>query len=173
MAIIIKAVPADVPALNELVNNAYRGETSKKGWTSEAHLLDGQRVNEDILNLYINDAETTILKCINDAQQIIGCVYLKKEKTGLYLGMLTVNPELQAKGLGKLLLQHAEKYALQEGITHILMTVLSTRHELINWYERRGYKLTGLKQPFHADTAFGIPKQPLELLVLTKDLDQN
>ena len=43
---ITKAQLEDVSALNKLVNSAYRGESSKKGWTTEADLLGGLRTHE-------------------------------------------------------------------------------------------------------------------------------
>ena len=36
----------EIPALVRLVNSAYRGESSKKGWTTEADLLDGIRTKK-------------------------------------------------------------------------------------------------------------------------------
>ena len=41
------ATAADAPALVDLINSAYRGEGSKAGWTTEADLLGGQRVDLD------------------------------------------------------------------------------------------------------------------------------
>ncbi|MBV9988450.1 MAG: GNAT family N-acetyltransferase, partial [Chitinophagaceae bacterium] len=87
-----------------------------------------------------------------------------------YLGMLTVSPALQAKGIGKQLLKAAETYAEAHGCTAITMTVISVRHELIAWYERHGYRFTGERKPFPADAAFGLPKQDLEFIVMEKPL---
>ena len=88
----------------------------------------------------------------------------------LYLGMLCVNPAGQNKGTGKKLLIAAEEFAAANKLKTILMTVISTRHELISWYQRRGYVLTGEKEPFHYGTKFGIPRQAIELVVLEKTL---
>ena len=40
------ATPADTPHLTRFVNAAYRGDTARQGWTTEADLLDGQRIDE-------------------------------------------------------------------------------------------------------------------------------
>ncbi len=162
------ASPADVPALNTLINSAYRGEHSKKGWTTEADLLDGIRTNEAILSEMINKPGAVMLVARNDEQAISGTVYLENQAGTLYLGMLTVSPELQAGGIGKKLLQGAEIYAKKENAGAIYMTVISVRHELIAWYERHGYVKTGERKPFPTDPTFGIPKQPLEFVVLKK-----
>ncbi|HTE08964.1 MAG TPA: hypothetical protein VK628_09355 [Flavitalea sp.] len=92
---------SDLPALEDLVNNAYRGENSKKGWTTEADLIEGIRVNEEMLKEMLSHPEAVILKATGDDGRLEGCVYLDVQGERLYLGLLTVSPELQAKGLGK------------------------------------------------------------------------
>ena len=167
---ITKATQTDVPELNVLVNSAYRGESSKKGWTTEADLLDGLRIDEETLNRYFEDPNIIILKNTDEAGQITGCVYLEVRKPKLYVGMFSVSPLLQGKGVGRDLLVAAEAYAKQLNCQTLVMTVISIRTELISWYERRGYKATGETEPFHDGTKFGIPKQPIELTVLEKEV---
>ena len=51
------------------------------------------------------------------------------------------------------------------------MTVIARRRELIAWYERRGYALTGETRPFPMDDPrFGLPREPLFFVVLRKRL---
>ncbi|WP_419698317.1 GNAT family N-acetyltransferase [Mucilaginibacter sp. NFX135] len=168
MPIITKATLADVPELNILVNSAYRGEESKKGWTSEADMLDGLRIDETMLKEYFGNEVITILKHTDNNDQITGCVYLEVKGPKLYLGMFSVSPVLQGKGVGRALLEAAEGLAKQFNCHTITMTVISTRAELINWYERRGYAFTGEIQPFHDHGRFGSPKQLIELIVMEK-----
>ena len=165
-----KAIITDVPELNLLVNSAYRGESSKQGWTTEAHLLDGIRIDKDILNGYFRTPGVSILKYTDEDGHIVGCVYLEERPPKLYVGMFSVSPLLQGKGIGRELLLAAEEHARQINCQTLTMTVISTRHELISWYERRGYKPTGEIQPFHVGKRFGIPKQPIELIVMEKTL---
>ncbi|MDB5008273.1 MAG: family N-acetyltransferase [Mucilaginibacter sp.] len=167
---VTKATLNDVPELNQLVNTAYRGETSKKGWTTEANLLDGLRIDETTLKSYFDDSNVILLKNTDHAGLITGCVYLEIRKPRLYVGMFSVSPLLQGQGIGRDLLQHAEAYAKQLNCTTLTMTVISIRQELISWYERRGYKTTGETLPFHADKKFGVPKQPIELIVMEKNV---
>ncbi len=167
---ISEACITDVTQICALVNSAYRGETSRKGWTTEADLLGGIRVDEETLLQYFEEEESTVLKCTDDKQQLIGCVYLKMEQEHLYLGMLTVSPELQAKGIGKMLLQASEEKAKQLSCKSIVMTVITHRHELINWYKRHGYYETGQKQPFPAGEKFGKPRMPLEFITMEKTI---
>src|ERR1700739_2293896 len=98
---ITKATIADVPELNILVNSAYRGEISQKGWTSEAHLLDGLRIDEETLHNYLTDPKITILKYTDETGCITGSVYLEDRSPKLYVGMFSVSPPAQGNGIGK------------------------------------------------------------------------
>lgn len=167
---ISKATIDDIPQLLQLVNSAYRGESAKKGWTHEADLIEGEkRIDEKSLQLLLDDPNSVVLK-YTMADRIVGCVYLEKQQQNLYLGMLSVSPEIQAKGIGKKLLNASETYAKEVNCSSIEMTVISVRHELIAWYERNGYLKTGVKKPFHNDGRFGIPRKAIEFVVLEKKI---
>jgi len=167
---IVAATPSDIPLLVRLVNNAYRGIDGIKGWTHEGHLLDGPRTDAAGIAELMSDPHSVILKYIDPQEALTGCVYLQKRGRQLYLGLLSVSPELQGAGLGKELLAAAVDYARENQCTRIHMTVISARHELVAWYERQGYERTGETEPFHAGEKFGIQKEPLELIVLEKRL---
>ena len=160
----------DAKAVCDFVNSAYRGESSKAGWTTEAHLLDGIRTSkEEIEQLILSkEDELWIFKQANILQ---GCVSLRLYKDYIYLGMLTVKPTSQNAGIGKFILSFVEQRAQILGVSVIEMTVISERIELINWYERRGYEITGEKRPFPmGDAKFGIAKKNLEFIVMKKHL---
>ncbi|MGE5107251.1 MAG: GNAT family N-acetyltransferase [Sphingobacteriales bacterium] len=162
------ATLTDVPQLNTLVNSAYRGELSKKGWTTEADLLGGIRTDEQVLTSLINK-ENSVMLLYKNNDTIVGCVNLQQHDNKLYLGMLTVNPDLQGGGVGKILLKASEDYAKEKACTKIYMTVISIRNELISWYKRHGYKDTGERKPFPMnDPKFGLPKRDLEFIVMEK-----
>ncbi|MGN6638253.1 MAG: GNAT family N-acetyltransferase [Mucilaginibacter sp.] len=168
---IIKADISDAAELTTLINSAYRGESSQQGWTSEAHLLDGIRIDEPTMREYLSSDDTVILKYIDEEGKITACVYLQQRANSrLYLGMLTVSPTLQAKGTGRKLLHEAEKWAAKLNCNQIFMTVITTRFELLNWYMRRGYQNTGKIIPFPIETGFGTPKELIELVVLEKNI---
>ncbi len=164
------ATIADVSEINVLVNSAYRGDSSRQGWTTEADLLDGIRTDEQSLEATFRKIEVTILKYVED-HSIQGIVSLTTKDDHIYLGMLTVLPTLQAKGIGKKLLAGAEAFTKSVQKTKIRMTVISVRAELIAWYERHGYIKTGETEPFPMnDPDFGLPKQHLEFIVMEKQL---
>jgi ribosomal protein S18 acetylase RimI-like enzyme len=158
---------ADIPRLNLLINSAYRGEYSKKGWTTEADILGGIRTDEEDLRSILTDPHSVFLK-YEEEGKLLGCVHLRKDGEQLYLGMLTVNPEIQGKGIGKQLLLAAEEEARKQKCGAIYMTVISVRKELIAWYIRHGYVDTGIRKPFRGQ---GIPKMPLEFVVLRKMIE--
>jgi ribosomal protein S18 acetylase RimI-like enzyme len=164
---IVIATNADVAALVDLVNLAYRGV--EKGWTSEAHLVSGART--DSANMAgLMEAENSVVLKYDGPDGLTGCVHLQKQGEKLCLGMLSVMPRRQASGIGKELLSAADHYALNRNCTHIRITVISIRHELVAWYERHGYRRTGEILPFHPDGKFGVQNEPLELIVLEKGL---
>ncbi|WP_348797058.1 GNAT family N-acetyltransferase [Flavobacterium adhaerens] len=160
----------DIYALEKLINSAYRGETSKLGWTTEANLLQDKRTTIDELgNILMND-NNTILKVIKE-NTIIACVLLTNKSDKLYLGMLTVLPKLQNSGIGKELLNEAKKYAIQLSLPKITMTVISVRKELIAWYNRHGFVDTGIRESFPLNgTDAIISKEPLEFIILEKKI---
>ena len=165
-----KATLKDIPDLIKLINGAYRGDSSKQGWTTEADLLDGVRTDAENLAEMINKNDALILQSFNENNILQACVYLEKKQHIMYLGMLTVSPLEQSKGIGKQLLYEAEKYAEQQMCNIVEMTVISLRKELIAWYEKRGYNNTGETKPFPNDIKFGVPKQPLEFIIMQKEI---
>ena len=168
-----KATLSDVPTLNILVNTAYRGESAKLGWTTEADLIDGTRTDEASLIEMIADPMGHMELAIED-DLIIGCIYLHKDKDILYFGMLTVQPGQQGKGLGSILLKRGEDLGKSWGMKSTRMTVISERPELIEYYERRGFTWNGETEPFpDHDPKNGKPRKKLTFKVYVKNLVSN
>lgn len=169
------ATPADLEPLHALVHAAYRGDSARRGWTHEADLLDGNRIDRDSLLAALSAPDQIVLVAEADAG-LTGCVHVTDRGEGLaYLGMLTVDPTLQARGTGRRLIAAAEAHAFRHfGARRMEMTVIVHRHELIAWYERRGYRRTGETRPFPAtDPRFGLPRRnDLAFTVLEKPLDR-
>jgi ribosomal protein S18 acetylase RimI-like enzyme len=169
-----RAAERDADEIVLLVNSAYRGESSRAGWTTEADLLGGQRTDAPSIREILATDERRLLLHRAEEGALLACVLLERKACGsCYLGMLTVRPDVQAAGLGRRLLAAAEKYAAAElGAHSVELTVIGVRAELIAWYERRGYVRTGERRPFpYGDERFGLPRRPdLEFEVLTKPL---
>jgi len=163
----------DIPALIELVESAYRGDASRVGWTTEADLLDGQRVDAEGLQKTIATPGSRVVLAEKDGELLACCHIEKQENSAAYFGMFSVRPGLQGGGIGKLLLEEAERQARDEmGCPRMEMTVIDIRDSLIAFYVRRGYMRTGIHKPFpYGDERFGIPKRDdLRFELLTKDL---
>ena len=166
------ATPADIPALIALVTSAYRGDASRVGWTTEADMLDGQRIDADAL---LRDIERPRSRIVLAERQggLLACAHVAEEDGAGYFGMFSVRPDLQGGGVGKALLAEAERVAREDwGLPAMRMTVIDVRDELIAWYERRGYHRTGVTKPFpYGDERFGIPlRDDLRFEVLEKTL---
>ena len=162
----------DVPALVALVTSAYRGESSRAGWTTEADLLDGNRIDSDVLRGDIEREHSRVLLASRDGV-LLGCAHVAIENGAGYFGMFAVDPLLQAGGIGKAILAEAERVVRDEWqLPMMRMTVIDLREDLIAWYERRGYRRTGIKKPFPAvDPRFGLPRRDdLRFEVLEKGL---
>ncbi len=167
-----KATSDDLQRLSALINSGYRGEHSKKGWTTEAHFLDGQRTDENLLKELIKQPDQWIEVFFEkDPADFHACVQMKKDGESLYFGMLTVEPLIQARGWGSQIIKSVETRAMMFGLNSVKLTVLHNRPELIAYYERRGYAPTGLWEKFPEDPAFGLPKVELRLLEYKKNLN--
>lgn len=158
-----------------LVNSAYRGDSSRLGWTTEADLLGGQRVDSKMILEMISNPEGALLLAQENhpSKTLVGCVYLLKLTSEIaYLGMLTVSPFQQGKGRGGEVLREGESIARSWGCQAIELSVIAQRRELIDWYVRRGYSLTRERKEFpYGNTRFGLPqRQDLFFLILRKPI---
>ncbi|RKN33942.1 GNAT family N-acetyltransferase [Micromonospora musae] len=151
---------ADVDALVDLVESAYRGDSSRAGWTHEADLLDGQRTDRDMVTAAVTGPDSSVL-VVEEGTRLVACCQLERRDDHAYFGMFAVAPSQQGGGLGRELLDVAERHAEQEwGAGEMRMTVITQRDELIAWYERRGYVRTGEITPFpYGDERFGLPRR--------------
>lgn len=160
------AVPADLPRLHPVIERAYRGDSARQGWTHEADLLSGERIDDATLAAMMDDP-AQILLIAEAANGPVGCVSLTARGDGpVYLGLLCVDPMRQAAGIGKAIIAAAETVARDAlDADRIEMTVIDSRTELIAYYERRGFVRTGERRPFP------IPLDPpLGMVVLEKAL---
>lgn len=169
------AANGDVAAVVALVESAYRGESSRAGWTTEADLLDGRRTDVDAVQSIVAAKDRLALLAIDSSDALLGCCELRQRPAGsAYFGMFAVVPMLQGSGIGKAVLAAAERWVHEQwNATRMEMTVLAQRADLIAWYERRGYRRTGETEPFpYDDVRFGLPRRPdLHFIVLAKDLE--
>lgn len=166
------ATAADVDAIARLVTSAYRGDVSKQGWTTEADMLGGARIDADVLRHDIERARSRVVMAFRDGE-LLACAHVAEDADAGYFGMFAVAPTLQGGGIGKHVLAECERVAREEWrLPAMRMTVIDIRDELIAFYERRGYRRTGIKKPFpYGDARFGEPKRDdLRFEILEKPL---
>jgi ribosomal protein S18 acetylase RimI-like enzyme len=168
------ATDSDVDALVALIDSAYRGDSSRVGWTTEADILQGQRTDAEAVLAVVEASDSRLLIVERDGV-LVACCQLEHRGDHAYFGMFAVSPVLQGGGLGKVIIGEAERAARETwGVTEMHMTVISVREDLIAWYERRGYRRTGRMTPFpYGDERFGVPQRDdLRFELLVKPLAQ-
>ena len=167
MTLVIRpATRDDLPAIRPVIERAYRGESARAGWTHEADLIEGDRTSiEDLVAIV--DSPRDVLLVARDGDTVIGCVNVADRGDGTaYLGLLCVDPTLQAGGIGKQIIVAAEAHARDVfGAARMEMTVIDKRGKLIEFYQRRGYAETGEIRDFPIAL-----DPPLFLTVLVKPL---
>jgi ribosomal protein S18 acetylase RimI-like enzyme len=163
----------DVAAVVALVESAYRGESSRAGWTTEADLLDGRRTDVEAISAVLAGPGSVMLLAEADGQ-LVGCCHLEQlPQAKAHFGIFAVRPACQGQGWGRQILAEAERLARDEwSATTMVLSVLAQRPDLIAWYERRGYRRTGETRPFpYGNARFGVPKRPdLSFAELAKPL---
>ncbi|HET6604983.1 MAG TPA: GNAT family N-acetyltransferase [Xanthomonadaceae bacterium] len=164
---------ADIDAVVALVESAYRGEVSRRGWTTEADLLDGRRTGRDEIEALMRAPGSDFLLAERGGEAVASA-HVQRCGEHAWFGMFAVRPTLQGSGVGRALLVEAERLARVEwSCSEMRMTVISVREELIAWYLRRGYRRTGQYEPFpYGDERFGIPRRDdLKFELLVKPLE--
>jgi len=139
------ATPADAVALAELVNRAFLVERT---------FVDGDRTDPDEIAALTRRGAFLVLE---HAHGLAAAIYLEPRGTAAYIGMLSVDPELQGMGLGTRLVRIAEALAEAQGIKQLTLRIVNLREELVRWYRRLGYRQVGtspfpdagVKQPCH------------------------
>lgn len=166
------ATEADIDAIVALVTSAYRGESSRAGWTTEADLLDGARIDPEVLRADIARDGSRVVLAERDGA-LLACAHVAVDGDAGYFGMFSVVPWLQGGGIGKQVLAECERIVRDDWrLPAMRMTVIDVREELIAFYQRRGYRRTGITKPFpYGDARFGEPKRDdLRFEVLEKAL---
>lgn len=171
------ALHEDIPAIAQLVQSAYRGEASRAGWTTEADLIEGQRIDATMLAEVMARPGSVVL--LAETDRLVGCCELSAHdrlSATAYFGMFAVDPTMQSMGIGRSLMDEAERYAREEmGAERMHLVTIHLRTEMIELYERRGFTLTGDTHPFpYGDERYGRPRRDdLHLVAMEKVLRLN
>lgn len=161
------AIQDDLQEIVELLNTAYR---SNLGWTHEHDIITGDRIRQVQLQHQLEQSNFKLFVLKVD-HQLVGCIGLTHQDEAVEIGSFAIQPEKQNLGYGAVLLKFVEQYVadMQLGLD-LIMSVLNIRHELIAYYQRKGYQQTGETFPYPLDAHVGVPKVPVHLLILKKTL---
>ena len=147
-----KAEISDASAIADLINSAYRGESSRAGWTTEADLIEGMRTTtQEVAAIIQRENAFILIGVLKD--QIIATIGCEKHENTAKLGMIAVKPTMQNKGYGKEMIQAAEAMTLRQWrVAGFYMSVITLRESLIAFYERLGYERTGNLEDFPTES---------------------
>ena len=176
------AAPQDLNTLLVLINEAYRGN-HENSWTNESNLVSGQRISSEMLKVLIDQSNveksSEILyvakaKDPKDCEILVGCVGISISNTTIEIGTFAVSPQIQNAGIGTQILLSIEHLILENypHIQTLRMWVLDQRFELIEFYQRKGYKLTGQLDDYPMEANVGAPMIKVQLLEMRKCINQ-
>ncbi len=149
------ATEADFYPLLRLINTAFDVERFFK---------DEDRLDDARLRSYLEKGNFLIME---EAGELVASVYVERKDNRAYLGLLSVDPTQQKRGLGRRLTAAAEEFAREMGARFMDLTVVNLRTELPGIYEKLGYRVTGTA-PFPADQ---MPvTKPCHFICMTKEL---
>jgi predicted N-acetyltransferase YhbS len=149
------ATEADLDALLRLTNTAFEVERFFK---------NEDRLNASTLRGYFDKGNFLVLE---EDGRLIASVYVQRKGDRAYLGLLSVDPSQQKRGLGRRMTAAAEEFAREMGASFMDITVVNLRTELPPIYEKLGYRITGTA-PFPSDQ---LPvTQPCHFICMTKEL---
>ncbi|MEZ5936863.1 MAG: GNAT family N-acetyltransferase [Hyphomonadaceae bacterium] len=167
------AKPADAEAVRALIELAYRGPETAGRWSSESHLLRGPRTSLSEIEALIASPDACFVLAETGEAHLSGCALIQRraEDGAAYFGMFAIDPDTHARGLGKAVLAACERFARELWRADaMILTVISLRTELIAWYERRGYALTGARFAFPFSETTGELRRDFDLIEMRKAL---
>ena len=155
------ATAADREPVQRLINDAFVVERFIKKGGGDRLAAGGAEMD----GLF---ARGTFL-VLEESGTAVGCVYVEPKGDRCYLGLLSVSPHHQGKGLGRRLSLAAEAYARDCGCHSMDLRVVSPRRdELVPLYLKLGYAETG-KQEYPADLAAEM-EVPGHFILMAKQL---
>jgi len=163
----------DAPQIQSLIQSAFRAEDSRKGWTADMALNSRFTMDVEEVLANIRKPDNAVLVATDDSGTFVASFQVVKRSADLArFAMFAVDQHHQRRGLGRRALAYGEEYCQREwGVKKMDLSALSTRLELIAWYERCGYRKTGETAPFTKDHVKGLDlPDDLCFVVLDKDL---
>lgn len=147
MASVRSASNDDARLLTDLIRQAYSGVASRFGLTETncpSHpaftcLAEQERAISKGIHYFV----------LEDGSPV-GCVALdSRNREEPWLARLSVLPGKRKRGYGRRLVDHVLQQAREQALDRILIGVIASNHELIDWYDRIGFQRMEVKQHQH------------------------
>jgi len=148
------AEPSDTDNLVRLINAAFQVELP---------FIEGDRIDAEGVRGYMAKGKFLVAE---DSGDLAGCVYVERRGDRGFLGLLGVEPPRQGTGLGRKLMEAAERYFREAGCCAIYLRVISQRVPLPAFYKHHGYIETGTA-PFAPEVPV---KAPGNYILMSKPL---
>ncbi|MCC7008303.1 MAG: GNAT family N-acetyltransferase [Acidobacteria bacterium] len=129
---ITPARPDAAARIADLVNRAYE---------VERFFVDGDRTSLDEVRTAM--ARGTFLTAVDESGGLVGAVLVDVTGRSASFGMLAVEPARQGEGVGRRLVDAAERCAREAGAATMEIRVVNLRADLLPRYARLGYAPVG------------------------------
>ena len=130
-----RAMDNDIDTLVAVINSSYAYQDNVKGT---------QRTNQRDLRKRIAETDFYVLR---DGSLIIGCIYIKPDKTKLHFGLLTLEPSYRGKGIAAAIISAMESFGKANQFGALELDYMSLAPWLNNYYKKYGFTATG--EVFH------------------------
>jgi N-acetylglutamate synthase-like GNAT family acetyltransferase len=134
----------DAEAIARLVNDAFR---------PERFFSNGDRTNPEKVRELMPKGKFLL---VEEAEALIGCVYIELRGERGYFGLLAVDPARQRSGLGSRMVAIAEEECHSAGCRFMDLTIVNLRKELLDFYRHLGYAESGTL-PYPSDLQTNLP----------------
>lgn len=138
--------PADsIAALTELLHRAYAA-LAERGMRYSASHQDEETTRRRAARgeCWVATLDSAVVATItfHSAPRAGGAPWYDRPDVASF-GQFGVEPTLQGRGIGSMLMDLVERRAAETGAAEIACDTSEHAHDLIAWYERRGYRSVG------------------------------
>ena len=143
---------------------------SERSWATEKAFGDGIRITNEQLNGDLSRSNFKLFVGENEQGLLVACIGLSFDHNSVEIGTFAIDSSVQNLGYGKQMLNYVEAYVAQScsEVRDLIMYVLDVRSELIAYYQRRGYQITGHTEPYPVNANVGQPLVPIQLIEMKK-----
>lgn len=156
LLVIREARRDEAEAITGIINRAYEVESFFK---------IGYRTDVDEIHEFMGRDTFLVAE---SGGQVVGTVRVSQHGREGHFGMLSVEPALKSRGLGRKLVAAAEAWAIARGCGEMTLEVVNLRTELFPWYEMLGYTVAGT-EPWPEESKERI-SQPAHFVLMRRDL---